>query len=63
MEKLEDLGWIYVKMNGLLQESVWDETGFSQGWRDRGALGFVYIRRKTAGGGGGDREVIAQGNG
>lgn len=63
MEELQDLGWIYVKMDGLLQESVWDETGFSQGGRGRGALGFVYIRRKTAGGRGEDREVIAQGNG
>lgn len=63
MEELQHLGWIYVKMNGLLQESVWDETGFCQVGRDRGALGFVYIGRKTAGGGGGDREVIAQGNG
>lgn len=50
-------------MNGLLQQSVWDVAGFSQGGRDRGALGFAYIRREAAGHGGGDREVIAQGGG
>lgn len=52
-----------VQMNGLLQESVWDQTGFSQVGRGRGALGFVYIRRKAAGDGAGDREVIAPGSG
>lgn len=50
-------------MNGLLQESVWDETGFSQVARDTGALGLVYIRRKAAGDGDGVGEVIAQGSG
>lgn len=53
VKELQDLGWIYVKMNGLLQESVWDETGFSQVGRDRGVLGPVYSGRKRAGDGGG----------
>lgn len=63
VEELQDLGRIYVRMDGLLQESVWDETGFSQVARDTGALGLVYIRRKAAGDGGGVGEVIAQGSG